>query len=134
MPAPTPSGTPMTLAKPRMKTDPTIAFAIPPPASPTGFGVWVRKAQLIDPTPRKTRYANIANNGTSTRMTVSTATPVITWLVIRRRKEIGGTVCAEIFLSGIGPRRLAASDRPDQQSGQSVDRDGYQEKGQTNLD
>jgi hypothetical protein len=31
-----------------MNAEPTMAFAIPPPASPTGFGVCVRKAQLID--------------------------------------------------------------------------------------
>ena len=42
----------MMLAMPRMSTDPTIALAIPPPDSPTGLGVCVRKAQLIEPKPR----------------------------------------------------------------------------------
>src|ERR1700692_2280863 len=68
-------------------------------------------------------------------MTVSTATPVMTWSVMRRRKAIGGTVCsvAAWTVSGIGPRRLAASDGPDQQSRQGVDQDGNQEQSQSNL-
>ena len=45
----------MMLAIPRMNTDPMIAFAMPPPGSPTGFGVCVRNAQLMEPTPRYTR-------------------------------------------------------------------------------
>ena len=63
MPAPIPNGTPITLAMPRMNIDPTMALAMPPPASPTGFGVCVRKAQLIDPTPRINQVAENANNG-----------------------------------------------------------------------
>ena len=51
MPAPIPSGTPMRLAMPRITMDPTMAFAMPPPGSPTGFGVCVRNAQLIEPAP-----------------------------------------------------------------------------------
>ena len=34
------------------RLEPAIAFAMPPPGSPTGFGVCVRKARLIDPMPR----------------------------------------------------------------------------------
>jgi len=51
MPAPIPSGTPSRLAIARMTIEPTMAFAMPPPASPTGFGVWVRNATLIEPMP-----------------------------------------------------------------------------------
>src|ERR1700678_4540815 len=78
----------------------------------------------------------MANKGTSTIMTVSTAAPVMTWSVMRRRKAIGATVfSAEVLpASGIGPRRLAASDRPDQQTSESVDYDRDQEQRQTDLD
>src|SRR4029077_8123304 len=69
-------------------------------------------------------------------MTVSTAAPVMTWSVIRRRKAIGGTVCSGevLVVSGIGPRRLAAGDGPDQESRQRVDYDRDQKQGQANLD
>src|SRR5260370_837511 len=69
-------------------------------------------------------------------MTVSTATPVITWSVTRRRSEMRSAVCgAEIMgVSDIGPRWLAAGNRPHQESGQSVDHNRHQEQGQTNLD
>ena len=46
-----PAELPIKLAISRMKTDPTMAFAMPPPTSPGGFGVCVRKAQLIEPMP-----------------------------------------------------------------------------------
>src|SRR5271156_2931835 len=141
IPAPTPRGTPRMLARARMNADPTIAFAIPPPASPTGFGVCVRKAQLSDPTPRYTRQAKIANNGSSTRITVNTAAPVITWSVMRRRKAIGGTVCnAEIFVvsgivvSSIRSRGLSAGHAPYQKPSQRIHHYRHQEQSQSNLD
>src|SRR5271169_1725646 len=69
-------------------------------------------------------------------MTVSTAAPVMTWSVMRRRNAIGGTVCSVTVwaVSAIGPRRLSASHGPDQQSCQSVDDDRNQEQRQSNLD
>src|ERR1700746_931483 len=69
-------------------------------------------------------------------MTVSTAAPVMTWSVMRRRRAMGATGCIAGVLaaSGIGPRRLAPSDGPDQQSCQSVDDDRNQEESQSNLD
>ena len=30
---------------------PSIALAMPPPVSPTGFGIWVKKAQLREENP-----------------------------------------------------------------------------------
>ena len=30
---------------------PTMAFAMPPPGSPTGLGTWVKNARLSEPTP-----------------------------------------------------------------------------------
>ena len=124
------------LARARMSAEPTIALAIPPPASPTGFGVCVRNAQLIEPTPRYTRYVNIANNGSSTRKTVSMAAPVMTWSVMRRRKAIGGTVRSAVLspVSGMGARRLAAGNCPDQQSRQGVHDNCHHEQSQADFD
>ncbi len=36
----------------RMVPEPMMALAMPPPGSPTGAGVWVRKAQFSAPAPR----------------------------------------------------------------------------------
>ena len=44
-------GIPKSAASPTSLRDPTMAFAIPPPDSPTGFGRFVRKAQLMAPAP-----------------------------------------------------------------------------------
>src|SRR5437660_12727083 len=78
----------------------------------------------------------MANNGTSTRMTVRTAAPVMTWSVIRRRKATGCTVrrVGALAVSGIGPRGLAAGNGPDQQTCKGVDDDRNQEQSQANLD
>ena len=50
-PAPIPSGTPIRLAIARITPEPIIAFAMPPPASPTGFGSCVKNEMLIEPMP-----------------------------------------------------------------------------------
>ena len=47
----TPTGMPMSEASPRSSSVPTMALAMPPPASPTGFGSWVKKSQFTDPAP-----------------------------------------------------------------------------------
>ena len=51
IPAPIPIGTPIRLAIPRIKTDPAMAFAIPPPNSPGGMGVLVKKSRFSEPKP-----------------------------------------------------------------------------------
>src|ERR1700678_4006807 len=82
----------------------------------------------------------MANNGANTNTTVSTAAPVMTWSTTRRRKAMRGTFFlsdlsrSEVSGSDIGPRRLAASDGPDQQPRQGVDHDRNQEERQTDLD
>ena len=44
-PAPMPTGSPKTHAKPTMYSVPTRALPMPPPGSPTGFGNAVKKSQ-----------------------------------------------------------------------------------------
>jgi hypothetical protein len=56
--------------------EPTIALAIPPPVSPTGFGVWVRNDQFRDPAPLRIRYAKIAISTPTTMIDKLAAKPV----------------------------------------------------------
>ena len=54
-PPSTPMGTPSTAACPSKMNVPTMALAMPPPVSPTGFGNWVKKARFIELKPSLTR-------------------------------------------------------------------------------
>ena len=47
-PPSTPTGTPNSAACPSKMNVPTMALAMPPPASPTGLGNWVKNAQLME--------------------------------------------------------------------------------------
>ena len=51
MPISRPTGIATTLASETMITVPTIEFLTPPPVSPSGFGVFVKKSRLRWPTP-----------------------------------------------------------------------------------
>ena len=50
-PAPIPTGIPMRQAVPTMSSVPTIAFATPPPLSPAGAGIFVKKSSDRLPAP-----------------------------------------------------------------------------------
>src|SRR5579883_383865 len=69
-----PIGTPIKDASNSTLPLPTIALAMPPPVSPTGFGSFVKNAQLIDVPPLKTRYPYMQD---STNTETSAHTPVI---------------------------------------------------------
>ena len=49
-------GTPSAAACPSKINVPTMALAMPPPGSPTGFGNWVKKAQFMELKPSFTRW------------------------------------------------------------------------------
>ncbi len=51
MPAIRPIGTAIAEAIPIRYRVPSIAFAMPPPFSPTGLGIFVKKSQLSDENP-----------------------------------------------------------------------------------
>src|ERR1700723_38353 len=136
MPAPIPSGTPSRLAIPRIIPEPTMPLATPPPTSPGGLGVWVRKAQFTEARPRTRRYPKMATNGTRTTITVRIAMPVMAWSVTRRRRLTGDTLCcgaAMLAALDMRARRLAARHRPDQQTCQRVHYDRHQKKRQPNF-
>src|ERR1019366_5200215 len=87
----------------------------------------------------------MAKSGKSTRSTVSTETPVITWSITRRRKLMGGmTICGTLvgepmvvvgldFVSGNASRRLASRYAPHHKPGKRVDHNGDKEQRQANL-
>src|SRR5215469_12025044 len=132
MPAPIPRGTPMILAKPRIKIEPPIAFAIPPPASPTGFGVCVRNAQFSAPAPLYRRYPKMATRGSNTRTTAPPAATVASASTVRRRM-LTKEMPAFSPESDIAPRRSPTRYRPHQQLGENVHDDRHQKQRQSNL-
>src|SRR6185437_1233149 len=130
-PAPMPSGTPMALAMPRITPEPRMALAMPPPGTPTGAGVLVRKAQLMEPIPRFNKSAKIAARGSSTSRTAATASAVNRWSSNRRIHEI----CSDLApaLLRMDPRWKATSHTPHQQTGERVDYNRHQEQSQADL-
>src|SRR5262252_9641743 len=66
-------------------------------------------------------------------MTVSTASPVITRSVTRRRRLIGATAVWTVAVSGMAPRRLAAGYGPHQQSGKRVHNNRDQKQSQSDF-
>src|SRR5215471_3044435 len=136
-PAPIPMGTPTRLAIARIKAVPAIALAIPPPTSPTGLGVWVRKAQLMEPTPLYNRYPKMAHSGASTTITDPAAANVANPFTARRYQLIGAAPKESTLTAGfalaIGPRRCATSYCPDQNLRQDIDDDGHDEQRQSHL-
>src|SRR5579864_7535119 len=72
-PAIRPTGKPITAASSKSFKLPTMALAIPPPVSPTGFGSCVKRFQFREAPPCQIKYPRIRNN---TETTDKAATPV----------------------------------------------------------
>ena len=62
-PAPMPIGSPIAAAMPMRISVPTIALAIPPPGSPTGFGISVKKSSEMALAPSLTRWNRMKMSG-----------------------------------------------------------------------
>src|SRR6202049_1591632 len=106
-------GTPMVLAISKMKAEPAMALAMPPPGSPTGFGVCVRKSQLIEPMPLYTRYPKTAPSGSRTRMTAVAAAKVAKEFTPRRHRLMGAAAKSEeAVVSGMASRHSPPRYRP----------------------
>src|SRR5689334_14266006 len=128
MPQPMPKGMPIILAISRINPDPTIALAMPPPGSPTGFGTWVRNARLTDPMPLISRYTKTASKGMSTRMAERTAKVVAPrFAILRQRLRL-----AERYGVGLGiDPRSSTGDAPHQQARQGIHDQGDNEQRQS---
>src|SRR6185312_7091578 len=115
------------LAKPSSMIDLTIALAMPPPSSPIGLGICVKKVQFSSPKPRKSTVPRIRKRGTVTTRAASVIEPNASQLESLRRKE---TVRNGL---GKGPRRHSPCDRPDQQAGQGIYNEGDNEQDQRHF-
>jgi hypothetical protein len=67
---------------------PTMAFAMPPPTSPTGLGSCVKNATLMAEAPCTSRNAKISTRGAMTRSAESAETADIAALVRWRRRGV----------------------------------------------
>ncbi len=91
MPAPTPRGSPIRLAMPTMIKVPTIALATPPPVSPAGTGILVKKSSEILLAPLAIRVRRISSRGSTASSTARTMRPTIALLFQRRSR--GRFIC-----------------------------------------
>src|ERR1700733_14343459 len=138
MPAPMPNGIPIRLARARTTPEPTMAFSMPPPFSPTGTGILVKKSQLSDVTPCFSRSKRIAISGVMTTSVASTASTLTAPLLKRRLKILtldarnGGRIDWDA-ISG-HPRRCAARHGPNQQTCAGIHDDRNQEERQSDFD
>src|SRR5215510_13954995 len=105
-----PIGTAIAAANPVRISVPTIALAIPPPGSPTGRGLLVKKSTLSDWTPWLTTKNSTNASGTSARPThsaqantksaestfrgVAVRAPVTLLLLSRPGPQVGPTAAA----------------------------------------
>src|SRR5262245_42516571 len=96
---------------------PTIALAMPPPGSPTGFGISVKNARSIDPNPLAIRYAKIAIRGAITSSAASVESAVASQSVNIRKP-----------IRSDNGHLLSARDAPDQQLREKIDQDRHNEQ------
>src|SRR5579884_4013091 len=120
-PEPIPSGTPIRLATASNSMEPTIALAMPPPVSPIGLGIWVRKSQFSAPMPRVITVPRIRKRGIVTMKVARQMEPSASQFVTRLRTEM---FCEDLSKS---PRRHSPGNRPDKQTGERINDQGYYE-------
>src|SRR5260221_14390259 len=134
MPATIPIGTANRAARPIKMSVPAMALAMPPPASPTGFGMCVKNSRVSAGRPCLSTKNRMNPSGTSASATdraqKATTAPERT----RRRREV-------VIISGCRGRRRARhplqarrADPPDENPRQGVDDDGHQEQNEADLD
>src|SRR6266498_994152 len=80
-------GSPMRLATPTMSRVPMMACATPPPCSPAGAGVLVKKSSDRLPAPLISRSTRMKKSGRRATITAPTMSPTITLLKARRRRR-----------------------------------------------
>ena len=83
-PAPMPTGRPMRHAVPTISSVPTIAWATPPPVSPAGAGILVKKSSERLPAPLSTRSPRMKKSGSTATTTRQIMSPTMTLLTSRR--------------------------------------------------
>jgi hypothetical protein len=84
IPAAMPIGRPIRLATPTMMSVPTMACATPPPVSPAGAGIFVKKSSERLPAPFATRLSRMNTSGSSATITAPIMRPTMRLLNARR--------------------------------------------------
>src|SRR3954451_17821436 len=115
----------MRLAVPTMSRVPTRACTTPPPLSPAGAGVRVRKLRERLPAPLSTRFSRMKNSGMSATITAPIISPTMKLLITRRSIR---RFTAERLSQGAAPGPRAAGHSPDQEPGSGVHQDSHQKK------
>src|SRR5713226_4793048 len=100
---------PITDPPPMSMTDPTIAFAIPLPGSPMGFGVFKRKLRLKARMPPARMYPRITKSAPIAKTAHKPVSTVIVVLSSLRRERLD-----------IAAPALPACDAPHQQPRQHI--------------
>ena len=117
MPLMTPTGTANTAPSAVTISVPAIALAMPPPGSPTGVGMCVKKSSVSDCTPRVTAKNRMKPSGSSANSTAVPQSAVITKETPARTRGLLMRV-APAAASRRSPARAPATlpaDPPDQQ-------------------
>src|SRR5689334_4198221 len=135
-----PMGSPIKLATPTMSSVPTMACTTPPPVSPAGAGVLVKKSSDRLPAPLITRLARMKNSGARARITAPIMSPTIRLLNNRRstRRFMPGLTSGPRAAGLAGSQRLAsrgraARDLPDQEPGTRVDQHRHHEEEERHI-
>src|SRR5262245_14189532 len=112
-----------------------MAFAMPPPISPTGFGIWVKKSKLTAPSPWRATKKSRNPSGASASPTERIEKATTSRETRRRRHRPRGTGPGPLTASrrlrhgGRAPRDAALrGGAPDEEPRQHVDHDGDDEQ------
>src|SRR5213593_4862796 len=135
MPETIPIGTAMPAARPTRISVPTMALAMPPPGSPTGFGIWVKNARLSAGSPCPITKNRMNPSGIRARATEAAQKQTTAPETALRRRRFQDTPSTGRDGDRTDrARRPLRPDAPDQQARQRVDRDRDEEQHQTDLD
>src|SRR5687768_1589017 len=127
MPAPIPIGSPMRQAIPTMRSVPTSAWATPPPVSPAGAGILVKKSSERLPAPLRIRLSRMKKSGSRATMTAPIINPTIRLLnALRRMRRF--MLGLNRGSQGAAPGSRPAGHPPDEEPGAGVYYYGHQEE------
>src|SRR6266852_4816864 len=114
---------PITDPPPMSMTEPTIAFAIPLPGSPMGFGVFKRKLRVNARMPPARMYPRITKSAPIAKTAHDPVSTVIVLLSSLRRDRLDMTASP-----------LPACDAPNQKASQHVNDERHEKQDQPELD
>src|SRR3954462_8640503 len=123
-------GKPMRLAVPTMSRVPTSACTTPPPVSPAGAGVRVKKSSERLPAPLSTRFSRMKNSGMSATITAPIISPTMKLLRNRRSSR---RFTAEPASQRAAPRARSSGYSPDQEAGSGIHQHSHQKQHESHV-